>query len=64
MAAIPRRFDLPFADYFSGKAEPFTRSNLVYAVSSQPGAPPGYNNYTPIPFAKSCKIVADPGWGD
>ena len=24
----------------------------------------GWNNYTPIPYQKSCKIVADPGWGD
>ena len=23
----------------------------------------GWNNYTPIPYQKSCKIVADPGWG-
>lgn len=50
--------DLPFADYFSGKAAPFTRPALVNIVSK------GCNNYTPIPYQKSCKIVADPGWGN
>ena len=28
-----------------------------------PTAANGYNNYTPIPYQKSCKIVADKGWG-
>ena len=51
--------DLPFSDYFSGKAEPFTRSNLVYKTSAE-----GFNNYTPVPFQKSCKIVADEHWGN
>ncbi len=50
--------DLPFADYFSGKQAPFTRPALVNTVSK------GCNNYTPIPYQKSCKIVADPGWGN
>jgi len=45
--------DLPFADYFSGKEAPFTRPAIVNIVSQ------GCNNYTPIPFQKSCKIVAD-----
>lgn len=49
--------DLPFQDYFSGKAAPFNRPALVYTVAQ------GWNNYTPIPYAKSCKIVAEPGWG-
>ena len=49
--------DLPFADYFSGKAAPFTRPAIVHTVSK------GRNNYAPIPFQKSCKIVADDGWG-
>ena len=57
--------DLPFTGYFDGKTEPFTRPNLVYhtglAESGQEGG--GWNNYTPIPFRKSCKIVADPNWG-
>jgi hypothetical protein len=49
--------DLPFSGYFDGKNAPFTRSALVHTVSR------GCNNYTPIPYQKSCKIVADPDWG-
>ena len=50
--------DLPFIDYFSGKAEPFNRSALVHIVAS------GKNNYVPIPFQKSCKIVAEKDYGE
>lgn len=49
--------DLPFAGFFDRKNAPFTRPELVYYASR------GANNYTPIPYAKSCKIVAAPGWG-
>ena len=49
--------DLPFAEYFSGRQAPFTRPALVHIVSR------GCNNYTPIPFQKSCKIVADENRG-
>jgi hypothetical protein len=49
--------DLPFIGYFDGKNAPFTRPALVHTVAR------GWNNYTPIPYRKSCKIVADPGWG-
>ena len=49
--------DLPFHGYFDGKNEPFTRGALVYTVAR------GWNNYTPIPYQKSCKITADKGWG-
>ena len=49
--------DLPFMGYFDGKHEPFTRSALVHTVAM------GWNNYTPIPYQKSCKIVADKNWG-
>ncbi len=49
--------DLPFKGYFDGKNEPFTRSALVHTVAM------GWNNYTPIPYQKSCKITADKGWG-
>jgi len=49
--------DLPFIGYFDRKNEPFTRAALVHTVAR------GWNNYTPIPYQKSCKIVADPGWG-
>ena len=49
--------DLPFIGYFDGKHAPFTRSALVHTVAM------GWNNYTPIPYQKSCKIVADKDWG-
>src|SRR5262249_34891651 len=49
--------DLPFKGYFDGKNAPFTRSTLVHTVAH------GWNNYTPIPYQRSCKIVTDPGWG-
>ena len=49
--------DLPFIGYFDGKNGPFTRSALVHTVAM------GWNNYTPIPYQKSCKIVADKNWG-
>ncbi len=50
--------DLPFRGYFDGQHAPFNRSALVHTVAM------GWNNYTPIPYQKSCKIVAEPGWGD
>jgi hypothetical protein len=49
--------DLPFAGYFDGRNAPFTRPTLVHSAAL------GWNNYTPIPYRKSCKIVAEPGWG-
>lgn len=49
--------DLPFRGYFDGQHEPFTRPALVHTVAL------GWNNYTPIPYQKSCKIVAEKGWG-
>jgi len=49
--------DLPFFGYFDGKNAPFTRPALVHWTSK------GWNNYTPIPYQKSCRIVAEPGWG-
>jgi hypothetical protein len=49
--------DLPFIGYFDRKTAPFTRPALVHTVAG------GRNNYTPIPYQKSCRIVADPGWG-
>jgi hypothetical protein len=50
--------DLPFTGYFDHSSEPFTRPHLVYKTASN-----GWDNFTPIPFLKSCKIVADKGWG-
>ena len=49
--------DLPFQGYFNGKNAPFTRKALVHTVAR------GWNNYTPIPYQKSCKVVAEKGWG-
>jgi hypothetical protein len=49
--------DLPFVGYFDRKNAPFTRSALVHTVSH------GWNNYTPMPYQKSCRVVADAGWG-
>ena len=50
--------DLPFEDYFSRKAAPFNRKALVYTTDAN-----GHNNWVPIPFQKSCRIVAMPDWG-
>ena len=50
--------DLPFQDYFSGKAAPFNRKALCYKTTAN-----GENNWTPIPFKKSCRIVGEKGWG-
>ncbi|HEY0257107.1 MAG TPA: DUF2961 domain-containing protein, partial [Candidatus Methylacidiphilales bacterium] len=58
-AATPA-IDLPCEDYFSGKAAPFNRPNVVYIPSA---AAHGFDNYTPIPFQKSCKVVAEKKWG-
>ncbi len=55
--------DLPFADYFSGQVAPFNRPHIAYALNGK-DEPPGSDNFTPIPFQKSCKVVADPGWGN
>jgi hypothetical protein len=49
--------DLPFINYCDGNTPPFNRKSLVYIAAK------GYNNYTPIPYQKSCKIVAEPNWG-
>ena len=49
--------DLPFEDYFTCTQPPFTRPALVNTVTN------GENCYIPIPFQKSCKIVADKDYG-
>ena len=58
-AATPA-VDLPFSGYFDGKTPPFNRPNIVYIPSP---AARGFDNYTPISFQKSCRIVADKDWG-
>ncbi|MEN6383768.1 MAG: glycoside hydrolase family 172 protein [Phycisphaerales bacterium] len=49
--------DLPCEDFFNCTQQPFTRPQLVHIVGR------GNNNYTPISFQKSCKIVADEDYG-
>lgn len=55
--------DLPFTDYFNCKSAPFVYENLVYGGADADAAR-GKNNYVPITFAESCKIVAYGGFGD
>jgi hypothetical protein len=54
----PPVVDLPFWAYFDGQHAPFTNSAIVHTTAAN-----GWNNYTPIPYQHSCKIVADPTWG-
>jgi len=49
--------DLPFDGYFNCENEPFTRPALVHTTAR------GRNNYVPIPFNRSCKIVGEGDWG-
>ncbi|MBN1817872.1 MAG: DUF2961 domain-containing protein [Sedimentisphaerales bacterium] len=49
--------DLPFIGLFDHKHPPFNRPALVHMAAR------GQNCYVPIPYQKSCKIVAEEGWG-
>ena len=49
---------LPFRDFFNGTHSPFSFPELVYSSAAE-----GKNNYIPIPYQHSCKIVAEPEWG-
>ena len=49
--------DIPFQAYFDRKTKPFVYPSLCYMSAR------GQNCYVPIPFNKSCKIVAEKGWG-
>ena len=49
--------DLPFIGYFNRKNKPFDKSAMVYMAAK------GQNCYVPIPFNKSCRIVAEKDWG-
>jgi hypothetical protein len=53
--------DLPFVDYFRGDTEPFNYPTLSYNLATLGCR--GQNLYFPIPYQKSCKIVAQEGWG-
>jgi len=57
----PPVVDLPFVDYFTGKTAPFNYPSLSYQLTDVGSR--GHNLYLPIPYQKSCKIVADKGWG-
>jgi len=59
--AVEPAVDLPFADYFDGKHVPFNYPSLSYNLNQQGCS--GQNLYLPIPYQKSCKIVAEKGWG-
>jgi hypothetical protein len=54
--------DLPFAEYFDGKHAPFNYPALSYNLADVHCS--GQNLYLPIPYQKSCKIVADKDWGN
>jgi len=53
--------DLPFVNYFSGDTAPFNYPMLSYNLADLGCR--GHNLYFPIPYQKSCKILADKGWG-
>lgn len=53
--------DLPFISYFQGKNPPFDYPMLSYEMKTLGSR--GENLYYPIPYQKSCKIVAEKGWG-
>ena len=54
--------DMPFAHYFDGKHAPFAYPALSYNLGEVGCS--GQNLYLPIPYQKSCKIVAEKGWGN
>ncbi|HEQ60530.1 MAG TPA: DUF2961 domain-containing protein, partial [Firmicutes bacterium] len=49
--------DLPFQEYFTAVNFPLVFPSLVYESAR------GWNSYVPIPYQKSCKIVADKDYG-
>ena len=53
--------DLPFEDYLSGETAPFAYPMLSYNLNKMGCS--GQNLYFPIPYQKSCRIVAEKGWG-
>jgi hypothetical protein len=53
--------DLPFQNYFDGTTPPFDFPELSYNLNEHGSS--GQNLYFPIPYQKSCKIVAEDGWG-
>ena len=53
--------DLAFSEYFDGKHAPLNYPALSYNLAEVHSS--GQNLYLPIPYQKSCKIVADKDWG-
>jgi hypothetical protein len=53
--------DLPFDKYFTGDTAPFNYPKLSYDLKNSGCS--GLNLYFPIPYQKSCKIVAESNWG-
>ncbi len=53
---------MPFVHYFDGKHAPFAYPALSYDLGTVGCS--GQNLYLPIPYQKSCKVVADKGWGN
>ena len=53
--------DLPFEKFFSGDTAPFNFPMLSYNLGRMKSS--GQNLYLPIPYQKSCKIVAEENWG-
>jgi len=53
--------DLPFIGYFDGKHPPLAYPALSYDMTKTGSA--GQNLYLPIPYQKSCKVVAEKNWG-
>ena len=49
--------DIPFGEFFNSKAGPFAYPELVLTLSR------GRNNFVPMAFQKSCKVVLEKGWG-
>ncbi len=49
--------EMPFKSLFDGRSEPFNWPSLCYVAAR------GNNCYLPMPFQRSCKIVADSDWG-
>ena len=60
--------DMPFRFYFGGRKDSWIDLTYGHAGEPRKSIPlmeynPGGNAYIPIPFQKSCKIVADKEWG-
>ena len=53
--------DMPFEHFFDGKHAPFNYPRLSYQLEDLGCR--GRNLYFPIPYQKSCKVVAEEGWG-